>query len=64
MFARIPKLASFDRDLATAGLAKRPGAGGSSFALHSLRHFASMYLASADAFGMAERQRQLGTGSD
>lgn len=60
VFARIPKLASFDRDLKAAGLAKRPGAGGSSFALHSLRHFASMYLASADAFGLEERQRQMG----
>ena len=59
VFDRVPKLDSFNRDLKTAGLAKKGGARGT-FSRHSLRHFASMYLASADAFDLRERQAQMG----
>ncbi|MFO0833639.1 MAG: tyrosine-type recombinase/integrase [Phycisphaerales bacterium] len=59
VFDRVPKLDSFNRDLKTAGLTKKGGARGT-FSRHSLRHFASRYLASADAFDLRERQAQMG----
>ena len=55
----VPKGDNFDRDLRAAGLDKRPAGEEGSFSPHSLRHFAATYLASADAFTLADRQAQM-----
>lgn len=55
----IGKPDSFNADLRAAGIPKVDPTTGQAFTSHSLRHFCNMYLESASALDVAERQAQM-----
>lgn len=55
---KVPKCANFDRDLNSAGLAKRQEINGPTLARHSLRHFANNRMKWAQTIKLEDRAKQ------